>query len=208
MPPRGWPAARDPPTPPGSTEDRGGRGQQADDRALAARRQTVLNEQRPHLIDVCRHHARQMHPASRDQALDAVQAFHAERGRLPRWREWERATESRPCTKTIELRWGWRELLAEAMGVRPNEVEVSWVSVLDGRAEAMLAALRAARAELERWPTAAEWDRSGWRPTSKTLVRHFGGWKEGCGAASGMKAMPPGPARPAGGCWTGRGPGC
>jgi hypothetical protein len=55
-----------------------------------------------------------MHPASRDQALAAVRAFHVEHGRLARWREWELADESRPCAKTIDRRWGWRELLAEA----------------------------------------------------------------------------------------------
>ncbi len=89
-----------------------------------------------------------MEPASRDQALDAVRAFHAERGRLPRWREWEWATPTRPCAKTIERRWGWRELLAEAIDVRPDEVNVSWEAVLDDRAQAMLIALRAARDEL------------------------------------------------------------
>ncbi len=51
-----------------------------------------------------RHHGDLMQPASREQALDAVRAFHAERGRLPRWREWERATLTRPCAKTIERR--------------------------------------------------------------------------------------------------------
>src|SRR5262245_49805319 len=119
-----------------------------------------------------------MHPASRDQALAAVRAFHAEHGRLPRWREWERATAPRPCAKTIERRWGWRELLAEAIGVRPNDIEVSWVPVLDDRAQAMLAALCAARDELGRWPTAVEWDRGGRQPSSRTFVRHFGGWRE------------------------------
>ena len=97
-----------------------------------------------------------MHPASRDRALAAVRAFHAEHGRLPRWREWERATSARPCARTIERRWGWRELLAEAIGVRPNDVNVSWEGVLDDRAEAMLAGLSAERDELWRWPTAVE----------------------------------------------------
>jgi len=106
-----------------------------------------------------------VHPASRDQALAAVREFHAEHGRLPRWREWEGAAASRPCAKTIERRWGWRQLSAEAVGVRSAEIEVSWVPVLDDRAEAMLVALRAARDELERWPTATEWDRSGRRPS-------------------------------------------
>src|SRR5215469_2821702 len=119
----------------------------------------------------------------RDQALAAVRAFHAEHGRLPRWREWERATASRPCAKTIERRWGWRELLAEAVGVMPNDVHASWEAVNDARAEAMLAALCAARGELGRWPTAAEWEASGQRPSRRTFVRHFGSWREACWAA-------------------------
>jgi hypothetical protein len=75
--------------------------------------------------------------------------FHAEHGRLPRWREWEQATAFPPCAKTIERRWDWRERLAEAIGVRPNDLNVSWEAVLDDRAEAMLAELRLARNELE-----------------------------------------------------------
>jgi Homing endonuclease associated repeat len=108
-----------------------------------------------------------------------VRAFHAEHGRLPRWREWKGATASRPCAKTIELRWGWRELLAEAIGVRPNQVDISWDAILDDRAEAMLAALRAARDQLGRWPTAAEWAGGGRRPSARTFARHFGSWAGG-----------------------------
>ena len=103
-----------------------------------------------------RHHHHRMQPASREQAVVAVRAFHAEHGRLPRWREWERAMASRPCAKTIQRRWGWRELLAEAIGVRPKDVNVSWEAVLDDRAQAMLAALHAVRDELGRWP--ARWE--------------------------------------------------
>src|SRR5215471_8958829 len=110
----------------------------------------------------------------RDQALAAVREFHAEHGRLPRWREWEGATASRPCAKTIDRRWGWRELLAEAIGVRPAQVAGSWDAILDDRAGAMLVALRAARDELGRWPLAAEWDAGGRRPSARTFTRHFG----------------------------------
>jgi Homing endonuclease associated repeat len=124
-----------------------------------------------------------MHPASRDQALAAVREFHAEHGRLPRWREWEEATASRPCAKTIERRWGWRKLLAKAIGVRPNQVDVSWGAILDDRDQAMLATLRAAREGLGRWPTAAQWDAGGRRPSAWTFTRHFGGWREACWAA-------------------------
>src|SRR5215472_3705131 len=111
-----------------------------------------------------------MHPASRDQALTAIRAFHTEHHRLPRWREWERATASRPCAKTIERRWGWRELLAEAIGLRPAQMEVSWVPVLDDRTQVMLVALRAAGDQLGRWPTAAEWDRGGRRPAAAVVA--------------------------------------
>jgi hypothetical protein len=116
---------------------------------------------------------------SREHALAAVRAFHAEHGRLPRWREWERATASRPCAKMIARRWGWRELLTEALGVRPNELEASWlIAVLDDRAEAMLAELRAARDELGRWPTRAEWEAPDRRPSARVFVRYFGSWRE------------------------------
>lgn len=66
--------------------------------------------------------------------------------------------------ETIWRRWGWRELLAEAIGVEPARVDVSWDAILDDRARVMLAALRATRNELGRWPMAAEWDRHGRRP--------------------------------------------
>src|SRR5262245_5969701 len=67
--------------------------------------------------------------------------------RLPRPHEWERATPTRPCAKTIERRWGWRELLAEAIGADPNQIDLTWETLLDVRAQAMLAALAAARVE-------------------------------------------------------------
>src|SRR5262245_48305520 len=76
--------------------------------------------------------------------------------------------------KAIERRWGWRDLLADAIGGQTNQAGSSWEAVLDDRAQIMLAALRAARDELGRWPTREEWDRSGGRPASRTFVRYFG----------------------------------
>ena len=96
-----------------------------------------------------------MRPADRDQALDAVRQFHAEHGRLPRQQEWEHATPDRPCARTIERRWGWRVLLAEAIGVEPDGLEL-WEGMIDDRARRMLAALIEARDELGRWPFAEE----------------------------------------------------
>ncbi len=74
--------------------------------------------------------------------------------------------------------------MPEAIGIKPSQVDVSWKAVLDDRAQAMLIALRAARDELGRWPTAAEWDRSGQRPSRRTFARHFGSWAEACRAAA------------------------
>src|SRR5215471_12862598 len=89
-----------------------------------------------------------MHPASREQALDAIRQFHAEHGRLPRRHEWEAATPTRPYARTIERRWGWRELLA-AVGTRPNAHfgELSWEAVLDDCARALPASRSAGRVD-------------------------------------------------------------
>jgi hypothetical protein len=110
----------------------------------------------------------------------------------PLLRSSQRPTWARPCAKTIERRWGWRELLAEAVGVRPGLVNVSWDAILDDRDQAMLAELRAARDELGRWPTAAEWDRSRLRPSARAFVRHFGSWAQAWRAASrsGIGSLP------------------
>ena len=128
-----------------------------------------------------------MRPADRDQALDAVRQFDAERGRLPRHQEWERATPDRPCARTIERRWGWRNLLAEAIGVEAGGLEL-WEGMTDDRAHGMLTALIEARDELGRWPFAEEWERSGRKPSRRTFVRYFGSWVGACRAAPGTYA--------------------
>jgi len=120
--------------------------------------------------------------AARDDALDAVRACHADHGRLPRWLEWERAAEDRPCAKTIERRWGWRDVMAEAVGVEADGLEL-WEGMADERANRMLAALVEARDELGRWPFAEEWEQSGRKPSRRTFARYFGSWEGACRAA-------------------------
>jgi len=139
-----------------------------------------------------------MRPAARDQALDAIRLFHAEHGRLPQWDEWAHATSERPSAWTIQRRWGWRELRAEAIGVDHAGLDV-WEDRVDGRACRALAALVEARDELGRWPLAAEWERSGRKPSRRTFVRYFGSWeglvgRQGCLAAllgSHTTCLPP-----------------
>jgi hypothetical protein len=121
-------------------------------------------------------------PASRDQALSEVREFFASNGRLPSQREWAAATVSRPCARTIERRWGWRELLAEAVGISAEQIEVQPGRPRVDR-DLMLEALRGARTELGRWPIAEEWLESGRRPSTRTFVRSFGSWDAACRAA-------------------------
>jgi hypothetical protein len=131
-----------------------------------------------------------MRPTDRAQALDALRQFHAEHGRLPRHREWEQAAPDKPCARTIERRWGWRALLAEAVDAEPDEL-VLWDEVIDERAPKMLAALAEARGELGRWPIAEEWELSGRKPSRRSYVRYFGSWEEACRAAAGLPKGPP-----------------
>ena len=72
---------------------------------------------------------------------------------------------------------------AEAIGTQPSQIDVSWETLLDTRVQVMLAALAAAHDELGRWPTSAEWDRNGYRPSARTFVRHLGSWADACRAA-------------------------
>jgi hypothetical protein len=121
--------------------------------------------------------------ASREDALAAVREFHRHHGRLPIKREWDQAVPGRPRARTIERRWGWRALLAEAVGIEPDEVDQGWDATMDERFGGMLDALRQARAELGRWPLASEWEDSGRRPARRTFMRCFGSWEETCQAA-------------------------
>jgi hypothetical protein len=69
-----------------------------------------------------------MRPALRDQVLAIVRAFYDRHGRLPFKHEWEHADGERPARRTIERRWGWEELLAEAVEIQPDEVEDAFKS--------------------------------------------------------------------------------
>jgi hypothetical protein len=122
--------------------------------------------------------------AERDEAVKAVRDFYSEHGRLPFKFEWERATATRPARRTIERRWGWRALLAEAVNVRPDEIDLGWDVKVDVRYRLLLGQLLAAWLELGRWPIAKEWERAQRRPSYRTYLRYFGSWREACLAAS------------------------
>jgi hypothetical protein len=120
--------------------------------------------------------------ASRDQVVALVREFYDRHGRLPFKQEWEHADGERPTRRTIERRWGWEELLADAVDIEPDEVEDAFKS--EDRYVAMKRALRLARQGLGRWPGANEWERSGRRPSRRTYIRWFGSWEQAIWAAA------------------------
>jgi hypothetical protein len=126
-----------------------------------------------------------MRPASRDLVVACVREFYDRHGRLPFKQEWEHADGERPTRRTIERRWGWEELLAEAIDIEPDEVEDAFKS--EDRYVAMKRALWQARQGLGRWPGALEWDRSGRRPSPdvRQVVRELG--SGGRGGQSGRR---------------------
>jgi SOS-response transcriptional repressor LexA len=118
-----------------------------------------------------------------DEAVDAVREWLEEHGRPPTWSEWAKAAEGRPTSKTVQRRWGWHQLLAEATGVSPEQVRelMEWRVGRQGAhrtQQRMLEMLKAAGAELGRSPAWAEWEQAGGqtRPPAKTVARRLGSW--------------------------------
>jgi hypothetical protein len=61
----------------------------------------------------------------------AMRTLVAEYGRLRARREWESAAPGRPSTRTIDRRWGWQELIAEASGRSLDQVLTRSATVVD-----------------------------------------------------------------------------
>jgi hypothetical protein len=85
----------------------------------------------------------------------------AEHGRYPQQQEWEHWAPGRPTTRTIKRRWGWEELMRKAAG--DGRLGPKRDTRKAYRLE-LLCALRRAREELGRWPTAGK----QWSPLSTT----------------------------------------
>src|SRR5437870_2767386 len=113
-----------------------------------------------------------MQAADYEQALEAVREWYAVHGRLPQPREWEKAARGRPTTRTIRRRrGGWNQLMGEATGQDPAEGREEELRTY--RRELLLT-LRAARAQLGRWPGAREWEQAtADHAARRTYVRNF-----------------------------------
>jgi hypothetical protein len=126
-----------------------------------------------------------MRRADYEQALEAAQRWIAEHGRYPQQQEWEHRAPGRPTTRTIKRRWGWEELMraAAGAGARAPKLETRRAYRLE-----LLCALRRAREELDRWPTAGEWELATTSHVSRrSYARHFGSWRRACRMAARLK---------------------
>ena len=90
-------------------------------------------------------------------------------GRLPCTRDWEHAASGRPCARTVRRRWGWYELMADAL-----DIDLAEILELEGQLlergllprrprrprEDLLGALIAYRELCGYWPSGRDWDRA------------------------------------------------
>jgi hypothetical protein len=122
-----------------------------------------------------------MRESRREDAVVAVRAWYAAHSRLPSYREWVKAAPGRPTSRTIARRWGWEELIAEALSVRVAAVPNTR---REARRMTLLRVLATVHEETGFWPTGKEWERAGCRPSRRTYVRAFGSWQAACEAAA------------------------
>ena len=110
----------------------------------------------------------------RDQVLSALRRWHRQHGYVPTQREWdESAGGSRPWSRTIQRRWGWHAVWAEALGV--DQMQSSRKNTWPRRA--MIQALLKAHAENGAWPSGKSWEvMTAEHPARRTYVRRFGSW--------------------------------
>src|SRR5437588_5034235 len=126
-----------------------------------------------------------MRPADYDQAVEAARHWIAEHERYPQQQEWEHRAPGRPTTRTIKRRWGWEELMREAAGNGRLGPERDTRKV---RRLELLCALRRAREELGRWPTAGEWEfATNEHVSRRSYTRQFGSWHRACLTAARLK---------------------
>src|SRR5262249_48738915 len=93
---------------------------------------------------------------------------------VPTQREWdESAGGSRPWSRTIQRRWGWHALWAEALGI--DQVQPRRTNTWPRRA--MIQALLEAHAKNGAWPSGKGWEQmTAEHPARRTYVRRFGSW--------------------------------
>lgn len=116
---------------------------------------------------------------TREETIEALRAWVAERGRAPTYDDWRRASDRHPGVSTVERLFGsWTEgLLAADLPIAKR----NWDR------ESILAALRAWSSAHGRAPITTDWrgaDPTGGRPATFRVQREFGTWAAALRAAS------------------------
>ena len=109
-----------------------------------------------HVLELMRTTGGDLEVALERVAADQEAADRALEGTLAEWDRQHEEADARPpaavasgsgrrhrgpARRRSNAAGGWRELLAEAIGTQPNQVDLSWETLLDVRAQAMLTAL-------------------------------------------------------------------
>jgi hypothetical protein len=121
------------------------------------------------------------------EAVQAMRAWIGAHGRLPHERDWERAEEGRPCARTVRRRWGWYELMADALDVDLAEIlelegQVEERGIMPRRPRRLRRDLLGAMIEYhdrwDCWPVGSDWERATFEhPARRTYLRRFGSWQ-------------------------------
>jgi hypothetical protein len=125
-------------------------------------------------------------PYPYSEAVQAMRDWIREHGQLPHERDWERSEKGRPCARTVRRRWGWYELMADAL-----DIDLAEILELEGQIEErgilprrprrlrrdLLGAMIAFHDRWDRWPSGSDWERATLEhPARGTYVRRFGSW--------------------------------
>jgi len=126
----------------------------------------------------------------RADVVAAMLAWFERHGRMPMWDDWQHAAPGRPCAKTVERRWGWERLRAQALGVSRQGIrEMRARAHPDGlgsrwREQALIEALIHHRRDHGEWPSGNAWEAAtATHPARRTYVRRFGSWDAAVAAA-------------------------
>ncbi len=120
------------------------------------------------------------------QALDAMRNWCVKNGRPPREAEWARATLDRPAARTVRRRWGWYQLIADALGIGLDELlelggQPGYRSqrpvIPHWRMNEALQAMIGHKDRTGQWPSRRSWEgATAEHPAARTYVRRLGSW--------------------------------
>jgi hypothetical protein len=129
----------------------------------------------------CCHCGRQKPHWTAGRVLEAFREFHAEHGRAPFRREWDKATISTPAAETVREMFGTWTAAVRAAGLEPplaSNTLRSWTR------DEVIAAIFNWRYDTGDLPRSHEWAvQTCWRPSEKQVRRLFGSWNAAIEAA-------------------------